>query len=104
MDVKIYTTNNTTYLGTLTKKTISGIQVRNVTATPDMFADYLKAGVMGELLEVKLGKNSSLVCRELTRREKLDLNIVIAEMREAEALSKDWLVAKVFDEFRAAKK
>lgn len=104
MNVKIYTTNNTTYLGTLVKKTITGIKVQEGVMTPDIFATLLKAELLGETHSQRVGKNDGIGIRELTRREQLDFNVVIEEMKTAEEMAGDWILSKVFDEFRTGKK
>lgn len=99
-NVKVYTANSTTYLGIREKSVIVGLQIQNTTVTQDVCADYFKAVQMGEVLNIEVGKNTDVICRELSRREKLNFSAVSAEFEEAKVLAEDWLVTKVFDEFR----
>lgn len=102
--VKVYTANAASYLGSRTDNVITGMSVPNRTMDSDIFADFLKAKQMKELLSIEVGQNSDVITRELTRRENLDFKLVMAEFDEAKSMSEDWLVNQVFDEFRGKKR
>lgn len=98
-NIKVYVTNNTSYLGKrIDDVTIVGMKF-NGKLTQDVFADYFKARQLDCLVSIEIGSNQ-LDTHNLTRREKLDLKIVRAEFKEAKAMSEDYLIVKAFDELR----
>ena len=106
--MKVYTIDGNSYLGVRDEEEylITGISY-NAGASDlvgdDIIAEYLKAKKVDELVVLELGNTSTLVTRDLTRREKLAHKNMRNIFKEAKSMAKDHLVNGVFDELRGKK-